>query len=415
MFGNNIIANNIRDNNELNDLLNNLQSFNCNAFYRAYVVDNNDLDKLGRVKVRIPVLHGFNKNNPNFTEASALPWATPAIFHSGGNDSGSFIVPNIGDTVFVTFEAESTNFPIYFGGIPSKIGNKEKSISSADINNNEAYKYNDNDLIKEITNGTERVLYKSLKGATIIIDDFDGKEYIKIIDQAGQVISMENYGDSLDRRGKELGLSTKSKITLTNNQGDKVTLKNGKLYIQTDAINIDTKSIDSPGINRDFVSEAALIDIINGEHVVAYDNETDSNSITYQVVLDEIIGLNNYSAENKNTVNTAIALMNEISGENISKNTQSKYNDYIINEAYDMSKELNGEELPLEVSGIKYILNTYLNGTFNNTKIKEISKGAMLFESMLPTYSGYRLDLTRLRLPEIIDKEYQVINAYYIS
>ena len=49
---------------------------------------------------------------------------------------------------------------------------------------------------------------------------------------------MENYGNSLGRREDNLGLSDKPKITITNNVGDKITLKNGKTYIQSKSFTI---------------------------------------------------------------------------------------------------------------------------------------------------------------------------------
>lgn len=287
MFNTNLI-NNINTNQ--NNFLEELYKIEYNAFYRAYVIDNNDVNNLGRVKIRIPAIHKFEPTNPGYVSNDALPWASPANFNAG-HDSGSYLVPNIGDMVFVTFEYDSPNLPIYFGGIITKSGENEKYIASTNINNNKKYLHNDNDLIKDIKHGTERVIYKSLKGATIIIDDYDGEELLKIIDQAGQTITMENYGNSLGRREDNLGLSDKSKITITNNIGDKITLKNGKTYIQSKSLIIESSELDMPGLNRDFSREAAIADEINGEIVVEYNSETDSNAETYRKIIDNIIGI----------------------------------------------------------------------------------------------------------------------------
>lgn len=420
---NNYISSNVEDNEELNKVLKSFEEVNYNAFYRAYVVDNNDVDKLGKVKVRIPVLHGFTSKNPNFVDSNALPWASPAIFPSGGNDSGAFLVPNVGDTVYVTFEADSPKLPIYFGGIPSKIGDKEKRISSVNINKNESYTYNDDDYIKDIVNGTERVIYKSLKGATIIIDDYDSNEYIKIIDQAGQEVTLENFrDDSLNRRGNKLGLSSRSKMTLTNNQGDKVTLKNGKVYIQSDTISIETKSIDIPGINRDFWPEDTLINQINGDSPIMYEPTKASNALVYQDVLDEIIGNRNYKAKYREMIEKAIQLTNEISNEVISTNDQTDFSELM----YDISSynvnTVNGEIVSDETDIIDYIINIFQDNTYINTMHALINRGSYITEetvySLLDT-SGItvngKLDLSRLRLPSKVENEFQVFNVYFSS
>lgn len=420
---NNYISSNVEDNEELNKVLKSFEEVNYNAFYRAYVVDNNDVDKLGKVKVRIPVLHGFTSKNPNFVDSNALPWASPAIFPSGGNDSGAFLVPNVGDTVYVTFEADSPKLPIYFGGIPSKIGDNEKKISSVNINKNEPYTYNDDDYIKDIVNGTERVIYKSLKGATIIIDDYDSNEYIKIIDQAGQEVTMENFrDDSLNRRGNKLGLSSRSKMTLTNNQGDKVTLKNGKVYIQSDTISIETKSIDIPGINRDFWPEDALINQINGDSPIMYEPTKASNALVYQDMLDEIIGNRNYKAKYKEMIEKAIQLTNEISNEVISTNDQTDFSKFM----YDISSSgvniVNGEIISDEIDIIDYIVNIFQDNTYIDTMLAMINRGDYLTEeivySLLDTGGiivDGTLDISRLRLPNKVENEFQVFNVYFNS
>lgn len=331
-----------KTNEELDEVIGNYNKVDYNAFYRAYVVDNNDLDSIGRVKVRIPTIHGIDPNSSIYVESESLPWASPGIFNSAGNDSGSYLVPNVGDMVFVTFEGDSPDLPIYFGGIPLKAGVNPKRISSTNINDNNPYEYTDDDLIKDVKNGTERVIYKSLKGATIYLDDFDGKEFIRIIDATGQEISMENYSSPMNRRGDRLGLSDRSKIAITNNQGDKITLKNNKVYVQSSNLVIETTKIDMPGINRNFSLEADLTDVINGIDVIPYDSSTDSNAIKYGILIDKIIGMNYYKASNKNIIDEAISLTVDTNGEIISSNIQTNYSDEMITLANTYTEEING-------------------------------------------------------------------------
>ena len=96
---------------------------NFNLFYRGIVISVDDPMKLGRAKIRVPSIHGTNRNNSNFVPDSVLPWATPAVWANAGNDMGEFNPPTPGNRVFLTFEAGDSRYPIYFGGIPTKLGN----------------------------------------------------------------------------------------------------------------------------------------------------------------------------------------------------------------------------------------------------------------------------------------------------
>lgn len=77
--------------------------------FRAKVIDNNDTEKKGRIKVQV---------YPFFTdvEAAYLPWAVPAmpLFCGAGNNSGFFSVPKIGSWVWVFFENGDYNQPVFF-------------------------------------------------------------------------------------------------------------------------------------------------------------------------------------------------------------------------------------------------------------------------------------------------------------
>lgn len=176
-----------------------------NAFYIGIVTNTNDVYKIGRVQVRVPALHGTNTNQNIYISDSSLPWARPAILNGAGNDMGQFIVPTKGSVVVVSFEYNDFSKPLYFGGIPT-LGstNSPKNYNDNDyIFGGNNLEITTNDRIKDLkTNSAQQVVYKSLKGATIIIDETDGKESLKIIDASGQQIIMGNdSAEALPRRG----------------------------------------------------------------------------------------------------------------------------------------------------------------------------------------------------------------------
>lgn len=415
MFNTNLVNYQLQQDSSMEDVLDKLK-IDYNAFYRAYVIDNNDIENLGRVKVRIPVIHGTNSSSEYYTPNSALPWASPGVFNSSGNDSGAYLIPYVGDTVFITFEYNNPTLPIYFGGIPSKKGNKSKTLSSTNILNNLNIVYDDNDLIKDIVHGTERVIYKSLKGATIIIDDFDGEEYIKIIDQSGQTITMQNYGSYLFRRKNLLGISPKSKIEITNNQGDIISLKNNEVFIQSDSLKINTNSIDIPGRTRDYSIEASLADIINGETVVEFNKDNKLSYKEYNNVIDEIIGNITRNAYYRNIILNANYLIAVINGEEpYIQKTSIVCNRALFDSLTTKVIDINKENVFTETQKIKYILNIYLDNKYDNSITQECLFNSYLIKSDLPEVEGYIFDKTIVNLPYLINTNYQVINVYYVK
>ncbi len=207
MFDN--IVNNLKTTNLVNETQKEIDKYKMkiepNAFYIGIVTNTNDSYRLGRVQVRIPAIHGNIPTQSNYLADSSLPWAKPAILNGAGNDLGQFIVPSKGTRVVVSFEYNDLKRPLYFGGIPT-LHNEDKRYND-NLNTFGGAPINifDDDRIKDLKEDTaQQVVYKSFKGATIIIDDQDGEENIKIIDQAGQVIEMGHSGNTLERRGNKI-------------------------------------------------------------------------------------------------------------------------------------------------------------------------------------------------------------------
>lgn len=241
------------------------KEFNFNAFYMAIVEDTNDPLKLGRVRIRIPALHGGTKDNTFYVENEALPWAKPAILNGAGNDVGQFIIPTKGTRVFVTFEYNSRQHPIYFGGVVTNVKKSTKEYNdNSEVFDGQEFIISTDDRIKDIDGEAYQVIYKSFKGATILVNDKDGEETLKIIDAAGQQIIMKNSSDyALPRRENStnppetasIEVHTNGELTLgcnsfnlqasnTNLQDYVITEGTGdKTYVHTQSVPSDTWEI----------------------------------------------------------------------------------------------------------------------------------------------------------------------------
>jgi uncharacterized protein involved in type VI secretion and phage assembly len=70
------------------------------------VTDNKDPKKLGRVKIKIPVLH-----------ASETTWWAPIVMLGAGKNRGWFFIPEIEDEVLVMFEHGDMDRPLVVGAL----------------------------------------------------------------------------------------------------------------------------------------------------------------------------------------------------------------------------------------------------------------------------------------------------------
>ena len=150
--------------------------FDYNSFYRAYVVDNDDPDKLGRVKIQIPEKH---------PDGSFYPWAYPACFNGFGYQTGMFVLPPIGSVVFVTFEYSEEHRPIYFGGIPTRASLGKTQYYGPYINGGRTADITGDDIPTEYT-GTQQIVYKSPMGSILYFDSSDFKNLIVLKNAMGQ-------------------------------------------------------------------------------------------------------------------------------------------------------------------------------------------------------------------------------------
>ncbi len=177
-----------------------------NGIYRARVESNLDPLHLGRVKCRVPQLHGI-PGGDSALDNDGLPWAYPITLTGTGYNHGSCVVPETGDYVFVMFENGDRNSPVYMGGcygIPTKgkeYGNVGTDASSKSMHGGKGWTSapNINEIPQEVypvgdaPNG--KVIYKSPKGFIIMTHETDNEESLIIADNDNQQIMIFNPSD----------------------------------------------------------------------------------------------------------------------------------------------------------------------------------------------------------------------------
>lgn len=188
--------------------------------YRAFVRDNNDPERIGRVRLEIPTILGSGKDNWS-------DWASPCLPFGGNDDFGMFLIPDEGASVWAEFEGGNPQFPIWTGfwfakSNPGEQPNESKRLCQKafckDCEDNKQHKTNkyDNKEHKKFHNHPPfycprlRVLFKSETGHTIYADDRDGDELFRIIDRIGQCLTFEGkvkpaiQSNNSQRRGMKL-------------------------------------------------------------------------------------------------------------------------------------------------------------------------------------------------------------------
>ena len=98
--------------------------------YKSVVLDVDDEDKGGKIRVSCPEVFG---------EGDMSGWCTPCV-NVAGDSFGDFCLPRVGDFVWLEFEKGDVDKPIYSGGWFSagktpltNYGEEERVISFEDV------------------------------------------------------------------------------------------------------------------------------------------------------------------------------------------------------------------------------------------------------------------------------------------
>lgn len=225
--------------------------------YRAFVRDNNDPERLGRCRLEVPAVLGIGKENWS-------DWAWPCFPYGGNDDTGVFLVPEEGASVWAEFEGGDPQYPIWSGvwlamSNPGEQPEESKRLCSSTTcrdcedkaehasdaaDNSEHRKYHAH---PPYYCPRSKVLIKTETGHTIVFDDKDEEEFLKIIDRAGQILHMhcpvkaEVQSENTRRRGtydSEAGQANGQAGTGQSGQQIDISrdIKDGKAFVRlTDA------------------------------------------------------------------------------------------------------------------------------------------------------------------------------------
>ena len=161
--------------------------------YAALVVDSADPDGQGRVKVTLP---WAPDTGGNLYES----WARLATL-MGGNNRGSWFIPDVDDEVLVAFEGGDPRRPYVVGGLWNGRDRPPESMDGAGRNNLKVLRSrNGVKVTLDDTDGQEKLIVETPGGQKVTLKDGPGT--VEILDSNGNSIKLEPSGITVSAAGK---------------------------------------------------------------------------------------------------------------------------------------------------------------------------------------------------------------------
>jgi uncharacterized protein involved in type VI secretion and phage assembly len=179
--------------------------------YPALVSDIKDPDGQGRVKITLPW-------SPDTGGGQYEAWARVATM-MGGNNRGTWFIPDTNDEVLVVFEGGDPRRPYVIGGLWNGSDSPPETMDGAG-------------------NNYKKVI-RSRNGVKVTLDDQDGQEKLILETPGGQKITMKDGPGAVlieDSNGNSVKLET-SGITVT--ASAKVTVNASMVEVSAGMVKVD--------------------------------------------------------------------------------------------------------------------------------------------------------------------------------
>ena len=179
--------------------------------FPALVTDIKDPDSQGRVKVSLPW-------SPDSGSEHYEAWARVATL-MGGNNRGSWFIPDVNDEVLIAFEAGDPRRPFVLGALWNGQDAPPASMDGAG-------------------NNYEKVL-RSRNGVKVTLDDHDGQEKFIVETPGGQKLTLkdgpgaveieDSNGNSIKLESSGITVNASAKVTI--NAGGQVEVSAGMVSV----------------------------------------------------------------------------------------------------------------------------------------------------------------------------------------
>lgn len=161
--------------------------------FPAVVSDINDPDGQGRVQVRLPWA-------PDAGNAEYETWARLATL-MGGNNRGSWFIPDVNDEVLIAFESGDPRRPYVLGGLWNGSDAPPEAMDSAGNNHLKVLRSrNGVKITLDDANGQEKLILETPGGQKITLKD--GPGMVEINDSNGNSVKLETSGITVNAAAK---------------------------------------------------------------------------------------------------------------------------------------------------------------------------------------------------------------------
>lgn len=161
--------------------------------YPALVSEINDPEGQGRVKILLPWA-------PDTGSGRYEAWARLATL-MGGNNRGSWFIPDVNDEVLVTFEAGDPRRPYVIGGLWNGRDTPPDSMDGGGANNRKVLRSrNGVKVTLDDTSGQEKMILETPSGQKVTLKDGPGA--VEIIDSNGNSVKLETSGITVTASAK---------------------------------------------------------------------------------------------------------------------------------------------------------------------------------------------------------------------
>jgi uncharacterized protein involved in type VI secretion and phage assembly len=161
--------------------------------FPALVSDIKDPDGQGRVKITLPW-------SPDTASGKYEAWARLATM-MGGNNRGSWFVPDVNDEVLVAFEGGDPRRPFVVGGLWNGTDAPPESMDGGGNNYKKVLRSrNGVKVTLDDTDGQEKFICETPGGQKITLKDGPGT--VEIVDSNGNSIKLEPSGITINAAAK---------------------------------------------------------------------------------------------------------------------------------------------------------------------------------------------------------------------
>ena len=161
--------------------------------FPALVTDIKDPDGQGRVKISLPW-------SPDAQGAACELWARLATL-MGGNNRGSWFIPDVDDEVLVAFEGGDPRRPYVLGGLWNGRDTPPESMDGAGNNHKKVIRSrNGVKVTLDDQDGQENLILETPGGQKVTLRDGPGS--VEIIDSNGNSVRFEASGITFNTSGR---------------------------------------------------------------------------------------------------------------------------------------------------------------------------------------------------------------------